>query len=110
MKDYIYCSTTSKGEQSFYLMAQGKKYFLFVQELRKSNKQVFEHGVSLFELKRLRKHHSTSVSRTAAKIPAYVRYIEQEYGICVMESSKRKRLLFEREKPRQYIFEENEVA
>lgn len=31
MKNYIYCTTTAKGEQTFYLMAQGTKYFLFVQ-------------------------------------------------------------------------------
>ena len=90
MKNYIYCKTSAKGDQSFYLRAQDKCYFLFIQPYRKSNKEVFEQGVSLFDLKRLRKHHSTSVIHTAEKIPAYIHYVEQEYGVSVMESTKRK--------------------
>ena len=52
MKNYIYCTTTAKGEQSFYLMEQGTKYFLFVQAYRKSNKEIFEQGISLFDLRK----------------------------------------------------------
>ena len=90
MKNYIYCTTTAKGEQTFYLMAQGTKYFLFVQAYRKSNKEVFAQGISLFDLSKLKKHCSYSVRHTVAKLPAYIRYIEQEYGIAVMEKKKRK--------------------
>ena len=67
MKNYIYCTTTAKGEQSFYLMAQGTKYFLFVQAYRRSNKKVFEQGISLFDIRKLKKHHSYSVRHTAEK-------------------------------------------
>ena len=49
MKNYIYCTTTAKGEQTFYLMAQGTKYFLFAQAYRRSNKEVFEQGISLYD-------------------------------------------------------------
>ena len=90
MKNYIYCTTTAKGEQTFYLMAQGTKYFLFVQAYRKSNKEVFEQGISLFDLRKLKKHCSFSVRHTATKLPAYIRYVEQECGISVMEITKRK--------------------
>ena len=90
MKNYIYCTTTAKGEQTFYLMAQGTKYFLFVQAYRRSNKEVFEQGISLFDLRKLKKHCSYSVRHTAEKIPAHIHYIEQEYGISVMEMTKRK--------------------
>ena len=90
MKDYIYCTNTAKGQQIFYLMAQGTKYFLFVQAYRRSNKKVFEQGISLFDLRKLKKHHSYSVRHTAEKIPAHIRYIEQEYNITVMEMTKRK--------------------
>lgn len=90
MKNYIYCTTTEKGEQSFYLIAQGTKYFLFVQAFRRSNKDVFQAGISLFGLKRLKKHHSFSVRHTAEKIPAYIRYVEQEYGVFVTEKTRRK--------------------
>ena len=98
MKNYIYCTTTAKGEQTFYLMSQGTKYLLFVQAFRRSNKEVFEQGVSLFDLRKLKKHRSFSVSHTATKLPTYVRYIEQEYGISVMEMTKRKQEGWKNEK------------
>lgn len=90
MKNYIYCTTTAKGEQTFYLIAQGTKYFLFVQAYRRSNKEVFEQGISLFDLRKLKKHCSYSVRHTATKLPAFIRYIEQEYGVHVLEMTKRK--------------------
>ena len=90
MKNYIYCTTTAKGEQTFYLMTQGRKYFLFVQAYRRSNKEVFEQGISLYDLRKLKKHCSYSVRHTATKLPAYIRYVEQECGIIVMETTKRK--------------------
>lgn len=90
MKNYIYCTTTAKGEQTFYLTVQGTKYFLFAQAFKRSNKNVFQTGISLFDLKRLKKHHSFSVRHTAEKLPAYIRYVEQEYGVCVTEKTKRK--------------------
>ena len=71
-------------------MAQGIKYFLFVQAYRRSNKEVFEQGISLYNLRKFKKHCSYSVRHTAEKIPAHIRYIEQEYGISVMEMTKRK--------------------
>ena len=71
-------------------MAQGTKYFLFVQAYRRSNKEVFGQGISLFDLKKLKKHCSYSVRHTIQKLPAYIRYIEQECGIIVMEMTKRK--------------------
>ena len=90
MKNYIYCTTTAKGQQTFYLLTQGTKYFLFVQPYRRSNKEVFEQGIYLFDLRKFKKHCSYSVRHTAEKIPAYIRYITQEYGISVMEMTKRK--------------------
>ena len=90
MKNYIYCTTTAKVEQTFYLMAQGTKYFLFVQAYRRSNKEVFEQGISLYNLRKFKKHCSYSVRHTVTKLPAYIRYVEQECGISIMEMTKRK--------------------
>ena len=93
MKNYIYCTNTAKGEQTFYLMAQGTKYFLFVQAYRRSNKEVFEQGISLFDLRKLKKHCSYSVRHTATKLPAYIHYIEQEYGISVVAKPRQIQIL-----------------
>ena len=92
MESYIYCTTTAKGEQSFYLVVHGREYFLFAQAFRRSNKETFEQGVSLSDLRKLRKHISYSVRHTAEKLPAYIRYLEREYDIYVMETTKRKKL------------------
>ena len=98
MKNYIFCTTTAKGEQTFYLMAQGTKYFLFAQAYRRSNKEVFEQGISLFDLRKLKKHCSYSVRHTIQKLPGYIRYVEQECGIIVMEMTKRKQESHKRKK------------
>ena len=88
MRNYIYCATTAKDEQSFYLMMQGKKYFLFTQAFRRSNKEVFEQGISLSTFRKLKKHCSFSVRHTIQKLPAYIHYIEQEYDIIVLSDEK----------------------
>ena len=110
MKNYIYCTTTAKGEQTFYLMVQGTKYFLFVQAYRRSNKEVFEQGISLYDLRKLKKHCSYSVRHTAAKLPAYIRYVEQECGIMVMEMTKRKQENHKRKKSKQTLYYDFKVA
>jgi hypothetical protein len=71
-------------------MSNRKKYLLFSQNYRKSNKIAYAKGVLISELIKLKKNCSRSVRRTAEKIPAYIRYIEKEHGIVVMESTKRK--------------------
>ena len=69
-----------------------------MQAYRRSNKEVFEQGISLYNLRKFKKHCSYSVRHTAEKIPAHIRYIEQEYGISVMEMTKRKQESHKRKK------------
>ena len=75
MKEYIYCKTFTKGKQSFYVVYEGNEYYLFSQDYRKSNKEIFGNKVFLSELKKLKKHHSHSVRSTVAKIPSHIKYI-----------------------------------
>lgn len=90
----IYCKTTAKSIQSYYLSIDKQSIFLFSQAFRKSNKKVYEKGVYLFDLKKLRKNSSFSVSRTAEKIPAYIHYIEQYFGIDILNKTKQKKYQF----------------
>ena len=62
------------------------------------NKEVFEQGISLYNLRKFKKHCSYSVRHTAEKIPAHIRYIEQEYNIPVMEKTKRKQFNWKNKK------------
>lgn len=106
MKSYIYCTTVEKGMHAFYLMIEDKKYYLFMQKYKRSNKDVFKRGVFLDEFNKLKKHCSYCVRHTIAKLPTYIRYLENEYGIKIMEATKRKQDDWKRRKK----FEENNCS
>ena len=93
MKAIIYSKVTDKGEQSFYVKANGKEYFLFTQDYRKSNKMVFAKGILIDDLKKLSSHHSMSLRTVVEKIPSYLRYIENEYGVIIYNKTEQKQKL-----------------
>lgn len=88
MKAKIFCKTVAKGQQAFYLTVNGGKYFLFQQNYRVSNKEFFKNGVSINQINDYSKVHSQSVRNTLDKLPAYLRYIEKEFGVAIYEKSK----------------------
>lgn len=45
MQATVFCKTTAKATQSFFVKVGGKEYFLFQQDFRKSNKEFFRNGV-----------------------------------------------------------------
>lgn len=81
MQATVFCKTVAKGTQAYFVKADGKEYFLFHQDFRRSNKEFFQNGVSISELRRYSSAHSTSVRKTLDKLPAYLRYVEREYGV-----------------------------
>lgn len=90
MKSMIYCQTTKKGVLSFYLVLDGKRYYLFSQKYRKSVKQYFRRGVSINQSIDFSKaHKNTALEKTMSKIPMYLRYVEKEYRIQVLQKTKR---------------------
>lgn len=91
MKTTIYCKTVEKGVQAFYVMLEGKSYFLFRQSFRRSVKEYFSNGVALAKIGSYEGVHSTSVRRTLDKLPSYIQYIEKEYGIDIFSKTKGKR-------------------
>ncbi len=99
MKTTIYCKTTDKGVHSFYLAQGREEYFLFHQNFRRGVKEYFGRGVSINEAFDFgRSHHNTSLIHTMEKLPAYIKYVEKEYGIEVLKqtakkSNRRKQLL-----------------
>ena len=88
MATKIYCRTIAKGRQAFYLSVRGEDYYLFEQDYRVSNKEYFAKGISVSESRNFRNIHSKSVIHTLEKFPAYIKYIEKEYGIAVYEKTK----------------------
>jgi hypothetical protein len=91
MKTKIYCKTTAKDTQSFYLEHEGETHFLFSQEYRKSVKAYYGTGVSLNEaLNNPRGGKDHALRKTMEKLPSYIKYIEKEYGFAVLEQTIRK--------------------
>lgn len=46
MQATVFCKTTAKATQSFFVKVGGREYFLFEQDFRKSNKEFFRNGVA----------------------------------------------------------------
>ena len=91
MKAKIYCTTTAKGVQSFYLKIDEHTHFLFSQNFRKGVKEYFRHGVPLdLALDFSRAGRNTALLKTMEKLPASIQYIEKEYDLCVLRQTERK--------------------
>ena len=91
MKTIIYCRTVEKGVQAFYVKVEGKTFFLFRQNFRKSVKEFFVKGVMLDKIGSYEGVHSSAVRHTLDKLPAYIQYIEKEYDVAIYEKTKEKR-------------------
>ena len=91
MKPSIYCKPTAKGIHSFYLTTEDGNFFLFSQSYRKGVQAYFRKGVSLAAARDFSKsNHDSSIMRTMSKLPMYIKYIEKEYGITVLEQTKKR--------------------
>ena len=91
MKTMIYCETPENAIHAFYMINEGEKYYLFSQDYRKGVQDFYHKGVRLAEsLDYSKAHKDTAIERTMSKIPMYIKYIEKEYGIEVLERTKRR--------------------
>lgn len=90
MKAEIYCKPADKGIHSFYLVLGAEEFFLFSQAYRKGVDDYYRGGVFLNDAINYSKaHKDCAITRTMSKIPTYVRYIEKEYDVKVLEKTKR---------------------
>ncbi len=85
----IICKVQTQGVHSFYYIDGDNQYFLFTQDFRKSVKEIFAGGVNINELNNITSK-SHAVNRTLDKLPAYIKYIENEYGIEILNKTKNK--------------------
>ena len=91
MANTIYCETTAKGVQSFFINANGETHFLFSQNFRRGVKDYFERGVRIDEAINFKRANGNSaIIHTMEKLPAYIRYVEREYGMEVLRRTARK--------------------
>ena len=91
MKTTIYCRITAKGIHSFYLIVGAKEFFLFSQAYRKGVEDYYSTGVGIDKsMKYSRAHNDSAITKTMDKIPMYVKYIEKEYAIEILEQTKKR--------------------
>lgn len=91
MRTMIYCKPAD-GNHSFYMVKDGRTYYLFSQDYRRGVQEYYSRGVTLNEaINYSRSHKDSAIQRTMSKLPMYIRYVEKEYGIEVMEQTKKKR-------------------
>lgn len=93
MKPTIYCKEKTKGMHSFYIITDnGLEYFLFSQNYRKGVQNFFGKGVRLDQARNFAKSNKDSaIMRTMHKIPMYIKYLEKEYGIEILEKTRKKK-------------------
>lgn len=85
----IYCKTIAKGKQAYYLRVNNNDYMLFIQNYKKSNRDYFADGQPLSVVFGSKNVHSTATLKTIERLRPAIRYIEKEYGICVLDSTKK---------------------
>ena len=91
MRNIIYCEPTERGVHSFFLIADGQEYFLFRQNYRKGVQAYFSKGVPLADAINFSKtHNDSALIRTMSKLPMYIKYVEKEYGIEILEQTKKR--------------------
>ena len=91
MKATVYCKATDKGTHTFYLVSEGREYFLFHQNFRRGVAEYYRYGVTVKEAINFgRSKHNTALINTMEKLPAYIKYVEKEYGIEVLKQTAKK--------------------
>lgn len=97
MASTIYCKTTAKGVQSFFINVNGETHFLFSQNFRRGVKDYFERGVRIDEAINFKRANGNSaIIHTMEKLPSYIRYVEREYGMEVLKRTARKNQTYKR--------------
>ena len=87
MKATIYCTEPKHGGLDFYLKVNGESYYLFNQRWRQAVKDFYKNGVSIDRALSPSHYGNRHISD---KLPCYIRYVEKEYGITILEKSKRR--------------------
>ena len=92
MKPIVQCRVTDKGIHSFYIKTEQGTYFLFNQNYRKGVSEYFQRGVVLDDALNCSKcYYNTALVNTKKKLAPYIKYIEKEYNIVILEKTRKKK-------------------
>lgn len=92
MTTQIHCTNPRYGELHFYLLHDSAHYYLFSQPYRRQVFAFYKQGVPLKNaLSYSKAKRDDSLMKTTSKFPSAIHYIESEYGIAIMEQTKRRK-------------------
>lgn len=93
MVGMIYCRLSDQRLHEFYLCISGKTYYLFSQKYKKSVHSFYGDSVCLnAALDFGKSRRDNAIVRTMRKLPMYIRYVEKEHGIAVLNKTKKQYL------------------
>jgi hypothetical protein len=94
MQTIIQCTKTRLGAHAFYIKHDGTNYLLFVQKYHKGVDEVFNNGVDLDKaLSPKIAKRDPQVLKTISKMRLYIKYIEKEYQVKILDSSINKGII-----------------
>jgi len=87
----VLCKCNNKGFLDFYLRANEKELFMFSQKYKYGSREFFEKGVSLDKaLDTTKSHGNYAILLVMKKLPVYLRFLEKEHNIQLLEKTKNK--------------------
>lgn len=93
MDSIIICRVNRRGDHNFYIEHNGRQYYLFTQDYHRGVNVFFSSGVSLKTAMYGRgalkaTHGDCCVAHTMKKLTPYIKYVEEENGIKILESKQ----------------------
>ena len=90
----IYCELNTRNTEQldFYITtSDGRRIYLLSQKYYESLEDYFGNGVSLDDaLDHSKGGCYISIHKVKSKLPAYIRYAEQEYGVAILNKTRRR--------------------
>lgn len=91
MNTIVYCENAEAGKQDFYAISGMGKYFLFSQRYSKGVQDYFGQGAKLSKIQISRRNkRNYKIMKTMEKIYKQIRYTEVEYGILLLNKTRRR--------------------
>lgn len=87
----VYCRRNETNTLDFYVADKGCEYYLFSQKAYLGVEKHFRNGVSLSNaINHSKGRADYMIHKIMSKLPIYIKYVEKEYGIALLEQSKRR--------------------
>ena len=91
MKTKIISRATDQNVMSFYITSKDKQYYLFSQTFYRSVQEYYGRGILLTQaLDTSSAHRNRALLHTMCKLPAYIKYIEKEHDLTILDQTIRK--------------------